>query len=218
MEFKPAGNGSFIVFEGIDGSGKSTQLDRICRRLIRNGIRPLSTFEPSDGPVGRLIRKMLAGDMAVDQRTLAALFAADRTDHLLNAGSGIKAQVEAGRIVVCDRYYFSSYAYHAQFIDMDQVIELNAQNAAILKPRVTIFIDVDPSLCLERIRTGRKQLDMYEKLDILKAVRSHYFSAFKRFKDSEWVIVVDGNGSPEEVEERIWQHLAPMVGLPLGSK
>lgn len=208
-------SGQLIVFEGIDGSGKSTQARRICNRLTAGGISPVATCEPTDGPIGTLIRKMLSGDVAVDQRTLAALFAADRTDHLLNADNGIKAQVDQGRVVVCDRYYFSSYAYHAQFMDMDQVITLNQMNAQILKPSVTLFIDVDPGLCLERIKSGRQSLDIYEKIDILESVRRHYFTAFERFGDTERVVIVDGNGSEEEVEERVWQHLCRAVSLPL---
>ena len=203
--------GKFIVFEGIDGSGKSTQLMRIKQRFLQNGIKVETTCEPSDGPVGRLIRKMLSGDLPVDQRTLAALFAADRTDHLLNAENGVKALVDAGKTVLCDRYYFSSYAYHAQFMDMEQVIGVNAQNASILKPWVTFFIDVDPELSLERIRQSRTQLDIYEKIEILERVRSLYFEAFERFKDDERVIFVDGNGSLAQVEERIWAHVCRLM-------
>ena len=211
MSFESSGPGRFIVFEGIDGSGKSTQVSRLGRRLDQKGLDPVITCEPSDGPVGRLIRQMLAGDLPVDQRTLAAMFAADRTDHLLNGVNGVKAQVDAGRVVVCDRYYFSSYAYHAQFMDMEQVIRMNQHNAEILKPWVTLFIDVDPALCLARIKANRDQLDMYEKIDILKAVRGHYLDAFGRFRDEEQVIIVDGNGSPEEVEERVWEAVSPAL-------
>ncbi|MCG8530577.1 MAG: dTMP kinase [Desulfovibrionales bacterium] len=203
--------GKFIVFEGIDGSGKSTQLMRIKQRFGRKGIKVKTTCEPSDGPVGRLIRTMLSGDVSVDQRTLAALFAADRTDHLLNAENGVKALVDAGETVLCDRYYFSSYAYHAQYMDMEQVIGVNAQNASILKPWVTFFIDVDPALSLERIRQSRTQLDIYEKIEILERVRELYLKAFDRFRDEEKVIIVDGNGSLEQVEERIWTHICRLI-------
>ena len=98
---------------------------------------------------------MLSGELPVDQRTIASLFAADRTDHLTDSEKGVKKAVDQGKIVVCDRYYFSSYAYHAQYIDMDWVILANRLNSEILRPDVTLFIDVDPDVCIERIRSSR---------------------------------------------------------------
>ena len=138
--------GRFIVFEGIDGSGKSTQIQNISKRLKAENLKVYTTFEPTDGPVGSLIRQMLSGEIATDQRTIASLFAADRTDHLTNQKNGIKQKVDQGEIVLCDRYYFSSYAYHAQYIDMEWVIHANSLNAEILKPDLTIFIDADPEI------------------------------------------------------------------------
>ncbi|MCP4673516.1 MAG: dTMP kinase, partial [Desulfobacula sp.] len=81
--------GKFIVFEGIDGSGKSTQIQNISKRLKTQGLKAYTTFEPTDGPVGSLIRQMLSGEIKIDQRTIASLFAADRTDHLTNKKNGI---------------------------------------------------------------------------------------------------------------------------------
>lgn len=204
-------SGRFLVFEGIDGSGKSTQIQRIHHRLTRNKQSVVSTFEPTDGPVGSLIRKMLSGRVETDQLTIASLFAADRTDHLVNRKNGVKAMVDKGRIILCDRYYFSSYAYHAQYMDMDWVIQANSLNANILRPTATLFIDVDPDICLERIMANRDSLDMYEKIDILKRVRDNYFLAFERLKDQEKVIIVNGNESPARVEENIWKVIQQLL-------
>lgn len=203
--------GKFLVFEGIDGSGKSTHIRRIHQRLLDEGIEAEATFEPSDGPVGSMIRQMLGGKIKTDQRTIAALFAADRTDHLLKAADGIQALMAQGRVVLCDRYYFSNYAYNSLTMDMEWVITLNALNAGILRPTATLFIDVDPDICLERIRAGRESLDMYEKIDTLKQVRQNYLAAFERFKDSETVVMIDGNGTRDQVEERIWQQVIELV-------
>lgn len=200
-----------MVFEGIDGSGKSTQIQRIHQRLVEKGIPPVSTFEPTDGPIGRLIRQMLSGKVETDQRTIASLFAADRTDHLVNRKNGVKAMVDQGRVVLCDRYYFSSYAYHAQYMDMEWVIQANALNAGILRPDATLFIDVDPDICFERIRANRDSFDMYEKIDILKQVRDHYFQAFEKLKDQETVIIIDGNEPQDRVEENIWHQIQPLI-------
>ncbi len=197
------GNGRFIVFEGIDGSGKSTQIKNISRHLKTLNYGVYSTFEPTDGPIGLLIRQMLSGKVATDQRTIASLFAADRTDHLVNKVNGIRKKKDQGEVVLCDRYYFSSYAYHAQYIDMEWVIHVNSLNAEILRPDVTIFIDVDPKVCFERIKSSRSEFEMYEKIDIMEKVRTNYFKAFDTLKDLENVVIIDGNSTMETVENAI---------------
>jgi dTMP kinase len=203
--------GRFVVFEGLDGSGKTTQMARLNKRLSGIGIDAVTTCEPTNGPVGTLIRQMLTGQIVTDPRTLAALFAADRTDHLVTPDTGVAALVKKGRTVLCDRYYFSSYAYHARDMALKWVITLNAVNAQIMRPDLTLFIDVAPKTCLERIRAGRKHLDLFEKIDILTQVRDNYFAAFERLKDHETVVVVDGNASEEEVEQAIWHHVSRMI-------
>lgn len=203
--------GRFLVFEGLDGSGKTTQMARLQQRLAGMGVPVDTTCEPTDGPVGGLIRQILEGRKSIDPRTLAALFAADRTDHLVTPETGVAALVKKGRTVLCDRYYFSSYAYHARDMDLDWVITLNTVNAQILKPDLTLFIDVAPTTCLERIRAGRKHLDLFEKIDILTQVRDNYFTAFERLKGQETVKVVDGDASEEEVEQAVWHHVSQMI-------
>jgi len=195
--------GRFIVFEGIDGSGKSTQIKNISGYLKNMENRVYSTFEPTDGPIGLLIRQMLSGKVATDQRTIASLFAADRTDHLVNKEKGLRHKVDQGEIVLCDRYYFSSYAYHAQYMDMEWVIHANSLNADILRPDVTLFIDVDPKVCLERIKSSRSTFEMYEKIDIMEKVRANYFKAFDLLKDFEKIVIIDGNTTMENVENAI---------------
>ncbi len=206
-------NGRFIAFEGIDGSGKSTQVKRVSKRLQKSGINIYPTVEPTDGPVGKLIRQMLSGKVKTDQRTIASLFAADRTDHLMNDANGIRKKVDQGEIVLCDRYYFSSYAYHAQYIDMEWVIHANSLNADILRPDLTIFIDVDPEKCFERIKQGRSYFEMYEKIDIMKRVRANYYKAFDLLKALEKVVVIDGNHAMEKVEDSIVNELSKIVTI-----
>ncbi len=204
-------SGKFLVFEGIDGSGKTTQVKNVYQRLKGQGRDVTATFEPTDGPIGSLIRQMLSGEMPTDQRTIASLFAADRTDHLVNPESGIRKLMDEGKTIVCDRYYFSSYAYHAQYIDMDWVIQANSLNADILKPTATLFIDVDPDVCIQRIRASRESLEIYEKIDIMKKVRDNYFKAFDRLKHQETVIIIDGNDTQENVAEKVWDQVCQLV-------
>lgn len=205
--------GKFIVVEGIDGSGKSTQIKNIEKYFTGKGQQVYATFEPTDGPVGSLIRQMLEGKVPVDQRTIASLFAADRTDHLCNSKNGIAKMVEKGTIVLCDRYYFSSYAYHAQYIDMDWVIHANSLNAQILRPALTIFLDVRPETCFDRIKKNRDRFDMYEKMDIMKKVRENYFIAFDRLKEEEKVVVVDANKDLEDVENQVLEVIREHLNL-----
>ncbi len=208
---KEKASGKFLVFEGIDGSGKTTQVQKVYQRLKDQGCDITATFEPTDGPVGSLIRKMLSGEMPTDQRTIASLFAADRTDHLVNPATGIRKLMDEGKTIVCDRYYFSSYAYHAQYIDMDWVIQANSLNAEILRPDATLFIDVDPDVCIERIRAGRESLEIYEKIDIMKKVRDNYFKAFDRLKHQETVIIIDGNDTQDKVAAKVWEQVCKLV-------
>ncbi len=203
--------GKFIVFEGIDGSGKSTQLRMISKRLQDLNLKVYTTFEPTDGPIGSLIRQMLSGKMKTDQRTLASLFAADRMDHLVNEENGIHKKVDGGELVICDRYYFSSYAYHAQYMDMEWVIHANSLNAGILRPDLTIFIDVEPETCFERIKNNRSDFEMYEKIDIMKSVRFNYLKAFEYFKGLEKIVVIDGNNPMDQVGNAVFHEVMKII-------
>src|SRR5436305_1829730 len=133
-------NNLFIALEGIDGSGKSTQLKRLSEKLTSTGHKVYATFEPTDGPIGSVIRNIFRGRMNADHKTIAGLFVADRLDHLLNEVNGIIKKLHEGYTVITDRYYFSSYAYHGTHMNMDWVIEANAMSAELLKPDINIFI------------------------------------------------------------------------------
>lgn len=196
-------NHLFIAFEGIDGSGKSTQASILAERLKSEGLSVYLTNEPSQGNIGRMIRTILKGEETLDERAIAALFAADRLDHILNEKDGMLKKLET-EIVICDRYYFSSYAYHGTHINMDWVISTNAMSAEILRPDITIFIDVAPQESMKRITINRETVELYETLDNLTAVRTKYFEAFEKLKEDENVVIIDGNREKGEVSEAIW--------------
>ena len=201
--------GKFIALEGIDGSGKSTQIGRLVGRLAERGVTCRATREPTGRPVGVLIRQALTGQTPLDPRVIAALYAADRIDHLVNGEDGLIAQVERGITVVTDRYYFSSYAYHSVDMDMDWVIGANSVSAGLLRPTLTVFLDVPVELAMERIRRGRDHEELFEKEDRLRRTRALYFEAFERLKGTEAVAVVDGSGPEDEVAQRVWAAVAP---------
>ena len=196
--------GRFLALEGIDGSGKSTQLQRLLARLRERGVQCRGTQEPSDGPVGAMLRQILTGRMAADGRVIAGLFTADRLDHLVNPRDGILRQVRSGVTVVTDRYYFSSYAYQGVEVDLDWLIQSNRLSAELLRPDATIFLDVPVSRALERIGRNRSHTELFEREDRLTATREKYLEAFQRLRDTETVLTVDADADAETVAERVW--------------
>jgi dTMP kinase len=195
----------FIALEGIDGSGKSTQTRLLAEKLVSEGHKVYTTFEPTDSPIGSLIRNILKGRFKADHRTIAGLFVADRLDHLLNEVNGIVKKLEEGFTVITDRYCFSSYAYQGTHMDMDWVIQANSMSAQILRPDINIFIDVDPEVSMQRLYSNRGQIELFETLENLQLVRAKYMEAFKKLKSEETIAVVDGNRGPEEIAEDIWE-------------
>lgn len=162
-------------------------------------------MEPTDSPIGSLIHQIMMGRIKTDNKVIAALFVADRLDHLLNDINGLKAKIDEGTTVISDRYYFSSYAYHSVDMPMEWVIQANDQCKRILQPTVTVFIDVDPDVAIERIAKNRFHQELFEKKSRLVKVREKYFEAFKRERDNENIIVVDGNKQPAEIADEIWK-------------
>ena len=205
--------GIFIAIEGIDGSGKSTQAKRLASRLVAHGIRCYETREPTDSPIGSLIRQMLTGRIVADNRVIASLFIADRIDHLLNKTDGILDTIHKGVSVITDRYYFSSYAYNGVDIDMDWVIRGNAISAGILRPTLTVFLDIPVNTALERINRERFYTELFETEERLLAVRSKYFEAFEKLKDVENVAVVDADADVDVVGERVWETVSGLFGI-----
>ena len=202
--------GRFIAFEGIDGSGKSTQVKLLTQYLTSKGHKVYATFEPTDSPIGKIIRDIFNHRMEGDQKVIAALFAADRLNHLLHSEDGMIKKLNDGFTVITDRYYLSSYAYHSVHVDMDWVIQLNAQSATLLKPDLHIYIEMDPQISMNRLNAGRTHIEMYETLDNLVKVKDKYEIAIELVKNEEKIVRIDGNRSPEVIAAEIQQLLETM--------
>ena len=201
--------GRFIVFEGLDGSGLTDQVESIRDWLRRSGHDLGSvafTHEPSDGPVGLLLRLALQGRLDIDEETIALLFATDRNDHLERF---ILPRLERGIDVICDRYYLSFYAYQTgQGLPLRW---LRFLGKAWLPPDLTIVLNTPLEQCLNSI-SGRFSQDRYEKPEILKQNWSQFQRLIKSFQSKgERIIVVDGSGTLEKVHERIVPIVAPML-------
>ncbi len=205
----------FIALEGIDGSGKSTQAKMLAATMQANGHKVYATFEPTDRPIGAMIRQILRGEMKADDRTIAGLFVADRLDHLLNEEDGIVRKLSEGFNVITDRYYFSSYAYHGTHMNMDWVIAANAMSADILRPDVNIFIDVPPAISMQRVSKNRSSTELYETLGNLEKVREKFEEAFVKLKDVERIVTIDGSKSINEIAENIWDSVKEMKACGL---
>ena len=202
----------FIVIEGLDGAGTTTQCRRLVERLRRRGRRALLTREPSDGPVGAMIRQMLSrrvvapdgsgGVEPVDDDVLALLFAADRLDHL---SAEVDPAAEEGTIVVSDRYYHSSFAYQGEErggdFDFEWVRRLNERAR---RPDLTVFLEASTDTCLERM-SDRATRDIYENRARLEALEERYRAVIERLDaDGEAIETVDAEQSIEEVGADIW--------------
>lgn len=197
----------FIAFEGIDGCGKSTQVNLLSEKLKQAGHKVYCTFEPTDGPVGSVIRNIFKHRIEADHRTIAALFVADRLDHLLNKTDGLLKKMDEGYTVITDRYYFSSYAYHGTHMPLDWVIEANSLSAGLLSPDLNIYIDISPELSMKRLQK-RNSRELYETLENLQNVRAKYLEAIELLKYKEHVFITDGNRPVEDVASDIWKEIS----------
>jgi dTMP kinase len=201
----------FIAFEGIDGSGKSTQVKLLAEKLTAAGHKVYTTCEPTDSPIGKMIRDIFSHRMEADHRVIAGLFVADRLDHLLNKTNGILKMLEEGYTVITDRYYFSSYAYQSPYMELNWVIEANSLSADLLRPDLNVFIDISPELSIDRINKGRTSVELYETLENLQNVRNKYYEAMALLRDKEKVFITDGNRLPEAISVDIWKKISAQL-------
>ncbi|MDR1704697.1 MAG: dTMP kinase [Clostridiales bacterium] len=194
--------GKFIVFEGIDGSGKTTQSFSLVKRLRKEGIRCKGEREPSDGIIGLIARGAIRKKIEFRPESLAHLFAADRLEHVVN---DIIPELENGTSVVCDRFIHSSLAFQGAFMPMETVLEYNSHTAELITPDLTLFIDVPPRVCADRKENERSGADLYENVGALTAARDNFNKAFVMLPRN--VRIIDGDANEQEVFARIWEEV-----------
>lgn len=183
----------FFVFEGIDGSGKSTQLEHIESYLKNKGLDVLKTFEPTDSKIGKLLRQGLSKKEDFSEETLALLFAADRLEHIKAIKEAQKTQ-----IVLSDRYLYSSLSYNATLLDKAWIKNINRY--ATLKPDCTFLFDLPVELALSRIQKRSRKKEVFENQSRLEAVRNAYLDYAKKDKD---IYIIDAGQSQNDIFETL---------------
>ncbi len=200
----------FIVLEGIDGSGTTTQSKLLHQRLQDLGLPALLTFEPTNSPVGRIIRSILNRSYPAHPETLAYLFAADRHDHLHNPETGMLKYLREGSWVVLDRYVFSSLAYQSVECSQDIVSTLN-NNFPL--PEITFFLDLPAEVSLKRIDLREGSPEIYEKEEFQQKVRKQYQDVLSRYKGQTEIITMDAQLPADLLHEEIWKHLTQRISI-----
>lgn len=207
------GPGKLIVLEGLDGAGTTTQSPQLARWLRQHrGVEKVYvTREPSPGAVGALIRPVLTRRIAMDGRTLASLFVADRLDHLY-AEDGVIERLRAGEWVIMDRYYLSSFAYQALALGQEELRWLWYLHEPCVAPDVTFFLDVPVRTCIERVGFARAfHFELFEEEDILHKVYEQYLFAIRRFRSvGQNIQLIDGTQPIKKVAETIRARLTMM--------
>lgn len=198
-------NGFFITFEGPDGAGKSTIIGMVANELKD----ALLTREPGGIDIAEQIRRVILDkeNTAMDPRTEALLYAAARRQHLIEK---VKPALEAGKVVLCDRFVDSSLAYqgYARGLGMDEVFTINQFAIEQMMPDLTIYFDIEPELGMKRINKNKgrevNRLDL-ENLDFHDKVREGYHLLIERFP--ERIVTIDASGTIDEVFTKTMQVL-----------
>lgn len=197
--------GKFIVFEGIDGAGKSTQVALIKERLEAMGRKVALTAEPTSLESGKALREALSGRVKKSECEMAAMFVLDRIAHN-KAEGGIDDLLDNGFDVISDRYYYSTLAYQGQTTNYAWVKSMNVDCPEIRRPDVCIYLDLLPEDSLARISARGEAREIYENLDRLTGVRKAFLSTIEDLKrDRENIFVIDASRSPEEIAADVFR-------------
>lgn len=197
-------HGFFVVVEGIDGTGKTTLARNIYLRLKNKGFPAIFTFEPTDGPWGKKLRRSFSAPGRLTPQEELELFLKDRKEHVEKI---IRPSLEQEKIVVCDRYYFSTMAYQgARGLDPEAIRKTNEKFAPM--PDLVLLLELDPEAAIKRIRESRGEVpDNFEQLEYLKKVAG----VFKNLSDP-FVARIDAGLPPEKLLNSAWDRISDLLG------
>ena len=196
---------NFIVFEGIDGAGTSTQIKKLIERDTR---RFVPTAEPTSNETGKFLRRMLGGEFTVDEKTNAYLFAADRCEHIFGKG-GVQELCESGKIVVSDRYFFSSMAY--QSVSCGEELP-KLLNSPFPLPEYLFYFVINPEISLGRVSARGEKKEIYETIEKQKKIAAQYEKVISEYEKNAAetgmkIIRIDAEKDIEEIADEIWNIL-----------
>jgi len=191
----------FVVFEGLDGAGTTTQMKLLAEAFDKAGASCHATFEPTSSPLGSLVRSILKRQVVTTPLALAMLFAADREDHLNHPITGVVEKVRQGIVVLCDRYFYSSLSYQSIECGFERVSFLNDFPA----PRFLFYIDTPVEVCLRRIEERSDEREIFEKQEFLQKVRDNYELIFSRLPDGIVFTRIDGTQGKAEIARKVLQ-------------
>lgn len=187
--------GLFVVFEGLDGSGQSTQVELLRDYFVGQNQAVLLTKEPTRWTkAGKRIREVLDEKIQTEPLKLQELFCEDRKEHLKKE---IIPALKEGKMVVCDRYFFSTIAFGGIDVSIEK---LKLMNRDFLYPNIIFFLRARPEVCLQRIEKRGEGIKFFEKLEKLKRVAENYEELIKAFPD---VSAVNGEKSIEVIHQKI---------------
>lgn len=195
--------GRFIVLEGIDGAGKTTQAELLSAYLQRKGRRVWRTAEPTPFPTGIALREALGGKVKKTECEMAAMFVLDRIAHNMHPTEGIRAILDDGQDIICDRYYYSTLAYQGHSTDYEWTKAMNLSCPEIMRPNLCIYLDLTPEQSLDRISRGRDSVEIYENEETLGKVRKAFMKVFEDLRENDNIAIVNAYRSPEEIAEEI---------------
>lgn len=201
--------GLFFAFEGIDGSGKSTQLDRLADRLTQAGYRVVKTGEPSQGEIGQFTRSTLKKDHPISEASSALLFAADRLDHLHRPG-GLLDLLADDVVVLCDRYLLSSLTYNSLHNPLEWVLAINRPAIDALRPTAHLLFDLPAQTAMDRIQSRTMPQERYETLHQLHQVRTLYCQLADTLTD-ENCLVFDADQDEDLIAQAVWETVLPYL-------
>ena len=195
--------GKFIVFEGIDGAGKTTQINLLANYLREQGRAVYCTAEPTETVSGGLLRDALSGASRRTVCEMAAMFVFDRINHNVNPVNGIQKMLADGFDVICDRYYYSSLAYQGSGTDPEWVSNMNLNCPEIMRPDVCVFLDLTPEQSMARINRNRATQEIYENEEKLTQVRNQFYCVFEQLRERDNIQIVNAYRSVEEIHADI---------------
>ncbi len=184
-----------INLEGIDGCGKSTQSQFLIKEFEKNDEKTILLKEPTNGKYGEKLWEMLRGKREATTEEILELFILDRKEHV---NEKIKPALEQGKIILMDRYYYSTMAYQAAAgIDVSRI---RKDNEFAPKPDIVLIFDLPADLAMKRVR-GHSVADIFEKEEHLEKVRKAYLN----LEDDPLVRIIDATRTPKEIFDEVWR-------------